>query len=86
MALRRLSGPDAANLVFEHGPQVPTVGFVGIVEGPGLLDADGRPDAARVRDLLAPRVARLPVQGERRLGQARRPIALKARPRCVKPC
>lgn len=59
MGLTRLSGVDASNLVFERGDNVSGIAVVGFLGPASWVDRDGRPDVARLRELLEPRVRRI---------------------------
>ncbi|MEN0084427.1 MAG: wax ester/triacylglycerol synthase domain-containing protein [Leifsonia sp.] len=54
-----MAAVDAANLALERG-QPNVVTLVGLLAPGGFVDADGRPDPAALREVLAPRIARVP--------------------------
>ncbi|MDN4599113.1 wax ester/triacylglycerol synthase domain-containing protein [Leifsonia virtsii] len=54
-----MAAVDAANLALERG-QPNVVTLAGLLAPGGVVDADGRPDPAALREVLAPRIARVP--------------------------
>ncbi|NUU05114.1 wax ester/triacylglycerol synthase domain-containing protein [Leifsonia sp. C5G2] len=55
-----MAAVDAANLALERG-QPNVVTLAGLLAPGGVVDADGRPDAAALREVLAPRIERVEV-------------------------